>query len=414
MPLTLKPTPYNDLPVEKQKEIYEALKAEKLAGNGAAIAKLEAIYQITGLPTAIYEKAMQEISYLNHTPIKVQAKEEACEKKQPTKIKAVALTPKTTKLALNNILAAPPPTLGLPSPPCSVCGRRPSQKRIVIGIEGQLRVLSLCDADFANRLICAICGGVTAYSKESQRATCDKRSCRTTACNDFLEAKRPYEKEINRLGIETRVSLCAEAADFYILNDMALAYTDVTTQANNQAARLAKWFSRYISMITLGEARHVPPGSKRNEHLPRVSSALLAWLPPTKHREGTWTALDDAITLCGGELPLAIALYHIFGRVNMGASIGGKKWQTIVWANLQWLAGLTSDTTFVDTCFGLEHNGANMFNKIYNIASPAPLDVLLQLNQDGNLVELFNYCSLRIKLLARVLPYKPKFNGKEK
>ena len=69
----------------------------------------------------------------------------------------------------------------------------------------------------------------------------------------------------------------------------------------------------------------------------------------------------------------------------------------IWWSNKRaYEKGITTQHTFVDTCFGLEHNGGAYFNKWW---STGYLKDALDANQEGNYCALLIHSSSMVKKL---------------
>lgn len=194
-------------------------------------------------------------------------------------------------------------------------------------------------------------------------------------------------------GLPSRLNLATLAADFYLLYELALdGFDDGAFDA--YIDRWLPTFKNYTDMVVGGELRHaMATGSSR------------IWTMKT-------TPLHDALKqgdLCSGERSAAWTEWHEFRQqhgvdalvwavkiYNVWASddYGGKKWASIADALLMVERGTTSPVTFIDMCWGLQHNGGAYFSKVD--WSMFGLAVVLDANLNGKTKDVLKKASTEV------------------
>ena len=175
-------------------------------------------------------------------------------------------------------------------------------------------------------------------------------------------------------GLESGVNLSREAADWYLLMDLWLDGKD-EGKFLKRTKHLEKIFSSYTDMVIGGELRytlgHVENADEvlddeMNIHLIRNASS---------GRSEAWDSWSDFRTGMGtSALRMAETAFDAFGDSQ---SYGGPKWAYIVRTLRMYETGEISPITFVDMCWGLEHNGGQFFGKLW---STYTLQVVLDAN----------------------------------
>ena len=151
-----------------------------------------------------------------------------------------------------------------------------------------------------------------------------------------------------------------DAVDYYLLTLLNFVELD-EGHLEVHLGDLTTEFAAYTDMAVGGEIRHAT-GKVKASTIPKpLRGALKSGLIP-KHRHIAW-----ANWLYFRQQHGVIALKwarNTFNQ-NWGGSYGGPLWGAI--ANVLWRfeRGEITPATFVDTCFGLQHNGGCYFNKAH-------------------------------------------------
>ncbi len=202
------------------------------------------------------------------------------------------------------------------------------------------------------------------------------------------------------------MNLKQEAADFYLLYDLSIDFPGFKLQVNEKAAYLATQFSGYMIMAIGGEVRHAKDGIKtarcpakiwyeadqiKGEIAALIEKEMGAWgvLP----RSSFWFAWRKLYKKHGLELlETAQSLFEDYKWSN--SSYGGHSWGKICQVLLRWLRKEDNDIVFVDTCWGLHHNGDIVFDKLWSVEN---LQIILDYNANGKLKSLCKYASPTVK-----------------
>jgi hypothetical protein len=180
-------------------------------------------------------------------------------------------------------------------------------------------------------------------------------------------------------GLNRSLSLKARCAEFYLstyLDVMGVAGFDC--KLAGQVAYLEDQFSRYSDMALGGELRH----SKRFIARPRLPKPIAdafrkAQLPSSRHVAwGGWRFLRQRY----GTMAIRWAV-DTFLLKGWGGGYGGPPWAGIAETLWRYEVGIYSPTTFIDTCWGQQHNGGSFFNKVW---SPSGLQTVLDAKQVGD------------------------------
>lgn len=191
----------------------------------------------------------------------------------------------------------------------------------------------------------------------------------------FTDSYLIMEDSTKQWGIDLRINLAQLAADFYLLQDTALGlepYVDkrLGIALGQVTDTLAQQFSRYIDMAIGGELRHAKAEADTEEA--ELSSRELRFydaLPPLgRSRQDMWQDWKLIRKTQGLDaLRLASAIFH---KLSWASSWGGDSWGNATDILIQYLSrrkgrdGI-SKIAFVDTCFGIHHNGGLIFDKAW-------------------------------------------------
>ncbi len=179
------------------------------------------------------------------------------------------------------------------------------------------------------------------------------------------------------------VNLAQEAADWYLLMDLWLDGKD-EGRFTKRTERLAEIFSAYSDMVIGGELRYtlghvITPDESLD---PSFLTHLRKYMDG-QDRSTAWDSWSDFRLSKGTPaLQMAEEAFHEFGDGN---SYGGSKWAYITHTLLMFETGEISPITFVDMCWGLEHNGGQFFGKLWNTFK---LQHVLDANVQEDMAEL--------------------------
>ena len=204
-------------------------------------------------------------------------------------------------------------------------------------------------------------------------------------------AKYAYEQNPWKLG---KLNLKQQAADYYLL-----AWVQAEKELFGDVGPDELWppyakkldylvgqFSRYTDMAVGGELRHSRKMAAWNQIPKPIQVALTdGSLPSSRH--SAWNGWYH-VRQSYGTIALRWAMMSF--QAFSGHSFGGLKWSVIAETLWKHESGVYSDQTFVDTCWGLEHNGGCYFNKQWQ---PGYLKQALDYNQNGNYAGLVQFSS---------------------
>jgi len=174
--------------------------------------------------------------------------------------------------------------------------------------------------------------------------------------------------DARQVGLPPR-NLDEEIATFYVMGDVA----DKTPEAAMAYAlwleRTDKWIRDYMFLACAGESRYlhqiatmqytsIPKALRAALHTHKASTRALAWQNVLE------VALPRADMLEG--------IYRAFNQPRLWKqhkNIGGFLWAKIALLTLQRERGQISAEVYIDSCWGLVHNGSSAFNKAYPLSS---------------------------------------------
>ena len=214
---------------------------------------------------------------------------------------------------------------------------------------------------------------------------------------------------VDPLGLKPKLKLSQAAAEWYLLMDASLckpspAQAQAKADFDKLTAFLAHQFVTYIECATLGEARYAAG------HVHGVEEARFLKTPKWraiyndvtcghKDRYAVWRAFPEYARQHGRRnLLLFVVLVH--GNLKWGTGkhtgFGGLKWATCAKVALAYRRHKLTAEQFVDTAFGLKHNGNIVFDKLWNVGS---LQHVLDINLAGGLDDLTHYAAADVAKL---------------
>jgi hypothetical protein len=186
-------------------------------------------------------------------------------------------------------------------------------------------------------------------------------------------------------GLAADVNLSREAADWYLLMDLWLDKKD-GDRFMHRTARLAEMFSSYADMVIGGELRYTLGHVENADEVLDDEIAIHLQRNANSGRSEAWDSWSDFRTGLGtSALHMAEAAFDAFGDSQ---SYGGSKWAYIVRTLRMYETEEITPITFVDMCWGLEHNGGQFFGKLW---STYTLQVVLDANVEENTATLLHH-----------------------
>ena len=192
------------------------------------------------------------------------------------------------------------------------------------------------------------------------------------------------------------------AADYYLLLLLQIQDPSDTNKImfNTKADKICDQFVRYTDMAVGGEIRHT-----WTNNFPIMARPLVEALQDgTVGRSSNGTSRNSAWTgwywfrQKYGDVALKWAT-ETFNKGEWGNAYGGKKWGNISNTLYLYETGEITRDVFIDTCWGLQHNGGTYFNKWWG-QGLYQLQEVLNLNLNGNYCGVYQYASAMVKKLA--------------
>lgn len=175
-------------------------------------------------------------------------------------------------------------------------------------------------------------------------------------------------------GINLDLNLVHECARFYALHTLALRDSFYLNVKGRNDRRLADLFYKYSFMACGGELRHystqvaqedVNKTLSWNEYCKVFSSNKTVFMNAGRvNAWGYWLKHPNF-----NEEELLRYCIQLFPQF-VGGGFGGTSWAKIAQNALDFKMGRISAETFVDTSWGLHHNGNVFFDKVYNVEDP--------------------------------------------
>ena len=178
-------------------------------------------------------------------------------------------------------------------------------------------------------------------------------------------------------GLDPSLRLAREAADWYLLMSMWLDEYDEDEHFVRRTRHLATIFKDYADMVVGGELRYTLGHVEGDILNPELHEALR--YDVSGSRSDAWNAwLSFRMKHKTNALYWAEEAFKAFGS----HTYGGDKWAYIARTVRMFETGEISPVTFVDMCWGLEHNGGQFFGKLWDTYMLKPvLDA--NLNEDA-------------------------------
>lgn len=192
-------------------------------------------------------------------------------------------------------------------------------------------------------------------------------------------------------------SLSKQAADYYMLQLATIVdeetykpYLDKKTEV------LVDQFSRYTDMAVGGELRH----SKQTSHMPkRLREAFRnGVLKKNGKSQGRASAWEGWYWLRQnyGTVALLWAVRAFNHTQAWSSGYGGTKWANIANTLYMYEKGEITEHAFIDTCWGLQHNGGIYFNKWWQTGGTKHI---LDINLRGEYCQLWHMAGHAIQSL---------------
>jgi len=190
--------------------------------------------------------------------------------------------------------------------------------------------------------------------------------------------------------LDKTMNLNRTAADFYLLMDLSIEEED-----EGRFQELMDWllpqFLRYTDMAVGGELRHAANLLKSGSRVPKPLAYALTTGKIPQGRHEAWKAWKFFRKTHGSQaLRWATMTFPKF----KGGAFGGKPWANI--AKVLWMyeTGTLTPVTFVDTCWGLQHNGGCYFDKAWPVGN---LKHILDANLHEDFDTLRSYASPSVR-----------------
>ncbi len=201
-----------------------------------------------------------------------------------------------------------------------------------------------------------------------------------------------------------KIALSRVAADFYLLSNLVLDFPDIRPDYEAYVANVAKTFEVYVVLAVGGELRHARTESslcnyKVHGGMPELSDWLMQYACLAR---GAGEARNNARTKAGERLlksyqsgdvdkiELIDKVASAFKDLRWTGSYGGDKWGQAADCLSMYLKEETTATIFVDTMFGIQHNGGCIFSTAYTTTF---VEHILNWNQSGQMDYLRPYAT---------------------
>jgi hypothetical protein len=198
---------------------------------------------------------------------------------------------------------------------------------------------------------------------------------------------------VNKWGLRSQQwNLSKAAADYYLLQLAVFIDKDkFKPYLDKHTGILVDQFARYTDMAIGGEIRHVADRSGMIKRLEEAINNNVLYGSRNSAWEGWYWFRQQYGTLA---LKWLVTTYNDSFRWKAG--YGGEAWGKIANTLLMFEEGKLTPHSFVDTCFGLEHNGGGYFDKWWNTKN---VKSVLDRNQSGLYCDLLMGASHIIKQL---------------
>ena len=162
-------------------------------------------------------------------------------------------------------------------------------------------------------------------------------------------------------GLDPTLPLAREAADWYLLMMLWLDEEDSDERFARRTSVLAEAFKDYADMVVGGELRYTLGHASEENIDPTLHEALRYEINGDRHEAwDSWFRFRNKHKT--NALYWAEEAFKAFGS----HTYGGDKWAYIARVVRMYETEEISAITFVDMCWGLEHNGGQFFGKLWN------------------------------------------------
>ncbi len=162
-------------------------------------------------------------------------------------------------------------------------------------------------------------------------------------------------------GLDPSLPLAREAADWYLLMMLWLDEKDFDGRFMKRTRGLAETFKDYADMVVGGELRYTLSHASEDTIDPTLHEALRYEITGDRHE-----AWDSWFTFRNRHKTNALYWAEEAFKAFGSSTYGGAKWAYIARVIRMYETGEISAITFVDMCWGLEHNGGQFFGKLWN------------------------------------------------
>ena len=184
-------------------------------------------------------------------------------------------------------------------------------------------------------------------------------------------------------------SLKKAAANYYMLTLCNLLDDKFEPFLNRHTDILVDQFSRYTDMVVGGELRHTQHTQGMPNKLKQALKDNTLLGPKSSSRHGAWEGWYWFRSRYG-VLATQWAVDAYNDETKWSKGYGGKPWANIANTLCMFERDQITPHSFVDTCWGLQHNGGVYFNKWWDTSG---LKHVLDLNQAGWYCQLIDYTS---------------------
>ena len=194
--------------------------------------------------------------------------------------------------------------------------------------------------------------------------------------------------------LDPNMKISRTASDFYLLYDLFIDELDEGLFDQLMEYVLPQ-FVRYTDMAVGGELRHARHRVRRVSGIPAPLRLAVKWTQPankpqfgfSNDRHTTWKQWKYFRRQFGNTALLwAEKTFVLF----TGGGYGGPRWANIAKTLRRYVTGEYTPVMFIDTCWGLQHNGGSYFNKAWTTTGIANI---LDANQREDFVRLCHYAS---------------------
>lgn len=197
---------------------------------------------------------------------------------------------------------------------------------------------------------------------------------------------------MNTWDLDTSLNLGREAADWYLLMMLWLDERDEGNRFLGRTRVLSEQFAKYTDMVVGGELRYTLGYVAGDAISPELFEVVRYSLNGVARSDAWESWADFRITHKTSALYWAEDAFEAFGS----NAYGGTKWAYIARVVRMFETEEISAITFVDMCWGLEHNSGQFFGKLWNTYR---LQNVLNANVHDDVPTLLGYASPEVQKL---------------